>query len=135
MVSANDFKLLLKTIKNNVSYQIYKREASPMDISDDSIITYTMSTIESVVRANLRLEHPVVSSHLATHEGYECVQIVAPCGTVDKSKFIYSAESDKYITGTAIVNPSHYTFQEVELVTYGDFLEQIKGTGHHPLHR
>jgi hypothetical protein len=135
MGPANDFTLILDTIKNDASYRIYKREKLSMDISDDSVITFTMSTIEAVVRANLHLEHPVVSSHLATHEGYECVQLVAPYGTLEKSKFLYLAEGNGYITGTAIVDPSHYTFPKVELVTHGDFLEQMKGTGHYPLHR
>jgi hypothetical protein len=73
MVLANDFKLLLETIKNGVSYQIYKRDELSMDISHDSVITFTISTIEAVVRAKPRLERPVVLSHIATHEGYECV--------------------------------------------------------------
>jgi hypothetical protein len=135
MVLANDFKLLLETIKNDVSYQICKREELSMDISDDSVITFTISTIEAVVRAKPRLEHPVILSHIATHEGYACVQFVAPYGTLETSKFLYLAEGDGYITGTAIVDPSHYTFPEVKLATYGDFLEQMKGTGHHPLNR
>jgi hypothetical protein len=135
MVLANDFKLLLETIKNGVPYRIYKRDELSTDISHDSVITFTISTIEAVVRAKEQLEHPVISSHLATHEGYECVQFVAPYGTLETSKFLYLAECDGYITGTAIVDPSHCTFPEVKLVTHGDFPEQMKGTGHYPLHR
>jgi hypothetical protein len=135
MVLANDFKLLLETIMNGVSYRIYKRDELSTDISNDSVITFTISTIEAVIRPKKQLEHPVVSSHIATHEGYKCVQFVAPYGTLETSKFLYLAECDRYITGTAIVDPSHGTFPEVELETYGDFLEQMKGTGHYPLHR
>jgi hypothetical protein len=130
-----DFKLLLETTKNGVSYRIYKRDKLSTGISDNSVITFTISTIEAAVRAKEQLEHPAISSHLATHEGYECVQFVAPYGTLETSKFLYLAECDGYITGTAIVDPRHCTFPEVKLVTHGDFPEQMEGTGHYPLHR
>jgi hypothetical protein len=126
MIPSGDLKHLLNTIKNGVAYQIYKREAS-MDIKDSNAITFLISTIESVVRENLPLKHPVVSSHLAAHEGYECVQIVAPLDSLEKSKLLYVAEGDKYITGTAIIKSGDYMFEKIELVTYGVFPEQMNG--------
>tara|TARA_R110002003_G_scaffold638_1_gene20914 strand:- start:410 stop:796 length:387 start_codon:yes stop_codon:yes gene_type:complete len=128
MAPAGDLKHLLETTKNRV---VYKQEAL-MDIMDSSAITFLTSTIESVVRAvarnELRLEYPVVSSHLAAHEGYECVQIVAPLATLEKSKFLYTAEDKEYIIGTAIIKSGYYEFEKIELVTYGHFPKQMNGT-------
>jgi hypothetical protein len=135
MGPANDFKPLLITTMNGVKYKIHKREALPINILDDSVITFTISTIESVLRAKIYLACPVITSHLAAHEGYKCVQIVARHGTLEKSKLLYLAEGSGYITGTAIINSNDYTFPEIKLATYDSFLEQMKGTGHHPLHR
>jgi hypothetical protein len=52
---------------------------------------------------------------------------VAPLDTLEKSKLLYVAEGDKYITGTAIIKSGDYMFEKIELVTYGLFPEQMNG--------
>jgi hypothetical protein len=116
---------LLRTTKNGVEFSIYQQEALSFDISN-SFITFSISTIECFRRQTLCYPH--VSSRLPISDGYECIQIVATKSTFSTTKFLYWAESNEFVIGTAIVLEGTYLFPAFLHPKYSTFLENVQGT-------
>jgi hypothetical protein len=136
MPDVNDFSVLLQTRKDGFDYTIFRRNGfEPTGTVDDSIITFCISTLESIQRMrkkeeNLFLENafPLVSSHLATDGVHDFVQIVAKKNECSTSSFLCWAEDGELVTGTAIVRMrcEEFPFQ-TPLRLYGNFKETMRG--------
>jgi hypothetical protein len=122
---SNNPTVLLRTIKNGIQYHVYEQQALPFDLSN-SFITFAISTIERLYPQTLIYPH--VLSRLPTHDGYECIQIIASKGNFKTTKFLYWAESMDYVTYTAIVpSGSYICFPRLLVPSHGTFLEDIQG--------
>jgi hypothetical protein len=136
MPDVNDFSVLLQTRKDGFDYTIFRRNGfEPTGTVDDSIITFCISTLESIQRMrkkkeNLFLENafPLVSSHLATDGVHDFVQIVAKKNECSTSSFLCWAEDGELVTGTAIVCMRCKEFPiQGSLALYGNFKETMRG--------
>ena len=125
------YKSLLKTKKNGIQYEIFKRTEMPAT-SDDSFITFSISTIEAVLLKSGKKEQlpeaPFTTTRFAIHDGFECVQIVATSDMSQTMRCLYWAKGGECFTGMAVM--SKCTFPSFQITTYGSFPEMMKGT--HP---
>ena len=96
MPDVNDFSVLLQTRKDGFDYTIFRRNGfEPTGLVNDSIITFCISTLESIKRMRKKEKNPflenafpLVSSHLATDGVYDFVQIVAKKNECLTSSFL-----------------------------------------------
>jgi hypothetical protein len=140
MADVKDPSLILKTkkwiyAKSTVEYSVHKREGLGLDTKDDSIVTFSISTIESVLQVERNskepFELPLISHTFYNDNEYECVQIVAlkDNSPISNTDFLYWATGDKYITGTVIAPLRHFTFPGLpcKMLKMGTFYEEIEG--------
>jgi len=123
---------LLQTRKDGFDYTIFRRNGfKPTGTVDDSIITFSISTLESIQRMRnsfLESAFPLVSSHLATDGVHDFSQIVAKKNECSTSSFLCWAKDRELVTGTAIIRMrcEEFPFQ-APLRLYGNFKETMRG--------
>jgi hypothetical protein len=88
MVPAEDSEVILKTKMNGVAYEIYKQASPETPIEADSITTFSIMAIQSVIthlkrdleeedpEKKMPLQFPLITHTLATSGKWQCVQTV-----------------------------------------------------------
>ena len=132
------FNEILETTKNGITFKIFRHKQFVKEKpNNDSIITFGISTLESILRMRENEERPLsddvfprITAYFGSISPYNYVQVVALENTCSTSNFICWANGGGLITGTALMDGEFKKFSVLEGYThstYGTFLKDMQG--------